>query len=362
MSLKILPVYNQFAPENHRTQFYWNLFKRYEPSRNDFSNPDFSVCTQISWRATAEKILSIFAKMVFFPWGVCTLAKALLSRVAMFLIFPAQILFYSSKMEPIRERIKTVFDCPENKDLVGKEIILEKNGHRYAGLLLGNRENLLNEKWALFAPGNGTCIENAFLDGSLNPYFKAGFNVLAVNGPGVGNSDGSATVERLGDAQDVALSFLESAVRAKTIVVAGHSLGAAAIGLAALKHSFKPDVKYLMIRLMTFDRLTQIAAKIQGAVASKILYLLGCEIDCVSASKKLQEKGVHEVVVHGQNDSLMAGVSLLETLKKEGLTENKTMISISEAEHCDLHLVDIPQIIKQWEASLRGRPIPSLVR
>lgn len=139
---------------------------------------------------------------------------------------------------------------------------------------------------------------------------------------------------------------------AKSIVLAGYSLGGAAIGLAVLKHEFKPNVDYLAIRMMTFDRLSHIVKELQGWLPGKIIDWFGCEMDSVAASKKLQDEGIHEIILQGGQDEIMDRTGLLEALQEEGLMENKTGLLLSDSEHQDIPLEVITEQIEQWENHL----------
>jgi len=351
MTIELNPVYNQFFPEHGPLPNDWEPFKSYVAAREDFSTPDFAIHSEKSWQETAKTIALTLLKTVIFPWGLYELAKAAIDRLAMIIAYPAQFTFPPERVQALRTNIEMALQNPGNADFVGREVVLEKDGHRYTGLLLGHKRFISNGKWVLMAPGNNTTIEAQFNDG-LSPFLEAGYNVLLVNGPGIGKNSGLATVDKLGDAQDVAISFLESALKAQRIVLAGHSLGGAAIGLAVMKHNFKPDVHYLAIRLMTFDRMSHLVEILQGPFVSKLLRFFGCEMDSIAASKKLQEKGIHEVIMQAEHDEIMSRAGLLEGLKTENLMENKTGIILPGATHCDLPAEQITQELQKWDRAL----------
>lgn len=341
------PIYDQFFPANGPAPEDWQPFNQYEALRGDVLSPDFIVGKR-TWEDVAKTIALVLLKIVVFPWGLYELAKALVGRIAMLIAYPAQYIFSREEMNELRMKVQRALSSGL---LVGREVVLEKEGRKYCGLVVGGRENIGNGKWALFAPGNCATIEGQFVNGCLNPYFDAGYNVLLVNGPGVGGSEGLATVDRIGDAQDVALLFLEEAVKAKRIVLAGHSLGGAAIGLAAMKHEFKPDVHYLAMRMMTFDRLSHLVKELHSTVASKVISWI-CDMDSVAASKRLQEKGIHEVVIQAEEDEIMSQASLLDGLVNENMMENKTGIVIPGADHCTLPGDEMVAQIQRWDRSL----------
>ena len=352
--MQIHPIYHQFFPENGVSPTDWTPFQNYQAHRETPLPPDFSILPKTGWKECVKKILLILLKTLLFPWGLYEIAKYLIDRFAMRHILPAQSGFSQKALEEQRQTIAAMLIHKQLSYCVGREVILEKNGMRYQGFLFGYKGSLNNGKWALFAPGNMATIEKEFfqLKGPTIPLLEAGFNLLFVNAPGVAMSGGPATVERLGDAQEVALSFLESAVKAKQIAYIGHSLGGAAIGLATLQHEFKKDVHYLAMRLMTFDRLSHIAAAFCGKLAGAALRCLGLEMDSVAASKKMQEEGIPEVIVQAaQDETLVKEAPLLDTLQKEHLMDNKTGF-IVDTDHCTMPAELMTEQIKKWDRSL----------
>lgn len=335
MTIAIHPIYAEFFPENGSSPNNWDRFQI------SAAQTDFSITPTLG--ATVQKIALFVMKIVLFPWGLYELTKAIVDRVAMAIVYPAQHLD-KKNLSQLKIGWRHFAETTISRDLT-----LEKNGIRYNGLLAAKQETISNGKWALFATGNATCFEHAFLSNTHQSYFNAGYNVLYVNGPGVGESEGGATVERIGDAQEVGISFLETALKAKRIVLAGHSLGGAAIGLAVRQHEFKPDVNYLAIRMMTFDRLSHIATKLVGCIAGFAIRFFGLEMDSVEASKTLADNHIREIVLQGQEDELMRGVSLLEALEEEGLMRGKTGENGYGLEHNTLPNNQITQYIQNWD-------------
>lgn len=347
MNITINPIYNKYFPENSRAPQDFGDFSNYPALSEKGSPVDFLI--EKNWISKAKAIVIIVLKIIFFPWGLYELTKGIVERIALQSAYPAQSMYGADKMDRLRARLAKILGANEN--LIRREVTLEKEGHRYNGLILGHESTISNGKWAIFAPGNDTAIEREVILERQEPFLQAGYNVLFVNSPGVGKSQGPATVDRIGDAQEIALSFLETAIKAKKIILAGHSFGGAAIGNAALKHTFKTDVDYLVFQLMTFDRLTHITKERVGLLESLVLRIIGCEMDNVAASKKLQQEGIHEVIIQGGEDRLMDKAPLLEALQKENLMENKTGIMISDADHYDLPVDRMTDEIVKWDVS-----------
>jgi hypothetical protein len=239
---------------------------------------------------------------------------------------------------------------------VVRHVFLEKKGVRYSGLLIGHKNTITNGNWVLQATGNLEFIEDsAHLFSRI--YNQYGFNTLLVNGPCVGRSEGEATPETMGDAQEAGLSFIETALRAKRVVIAGRSLGGAAVGLAIKKHEFKKCIHYLVVRQMTFDRASNIGGKrigqqspnLERHVANTIKWA-GCEMDSIAASERLVQLKIKEVIIQASNRAIERGVlptandfhtdgpilaeaSLGHGLIQKRLTDDKVFLCLPSAGH-----------------------------
>lgn len=274
-------------------------------------------------------------------------------------------------------------------DWIVRHVTLEKNGVRYSGLMIGERERIANGQWVVQATGNMEPIEYTASVFAHN-YAERGFNTLLVNGPAVGRSGGHAAPKSMGDAQEVALSFVETALKAKRIVFAGRSLGGAAIGQAIVQHPFKRDVHYLVVRQMTFDRTSNIIAKKATQVLNGLLRReaehpwmeravawiiagIGLEMDSVAASRRLSALGIKEVIVQASREELRTEerpdpaafiddevicpkASLAHALAKEGVVGDKVFRGIKDAEHMAnraIHVTAEEIADEGWLASLR---------
>lgn len=238
-----------------------------------------------------------------------------------------------------------------------REVTIERNGIRYDALLMGRPETLQNGRWVLQATGNACPIEKMAY-ACWRTYSPAGFNVLMVNGPSVGRSSGHANARTIGEAQEGGIRFLETAIKAKQIALAGHSLGGAAIGQAILQHEFKKDISYLVVRQHAFDRTSNVVKKIINLpilkhIAQYLIYWADLEMDNVQSSKKLQELGIHEVIIQAVDPQAIAAkqrlkekifmsdgvipakASLGYRLVKEGVIQNKEFACIPNADHND---------------------------
>ncbi|MBS0616365.1 MAG: hypothetical protein JSR58_07440 [Verrucomicrobia bacterium] len=362
MNLVTDAIYSKYF--NTATDINWESFRS---KASDYTTPlsklpaDISVKTEKSWQELAKQISLVIFKIVIFPLFIYALGKYIIQRILMTPIYPAQSrivklfvpMLRTSRLDLYRKDVAEKFNKNGN---VCRQVVLEKDGNRYSGLLIGTEDKIRNGNWVLQATGNAEPIEHS-VEIFFNYYQKMGYNVLCINGPSVGKNEGQATPSEMGDAQQLGILLLETAIKAKKIVIAGRSLGGAAIGQAILKHEFKEDIRYLVVRQMTFDRASNIVGKFARMIVhSRFEYLAalavtwsGCEMDSVAASKKLQQKKIQEIIIqcsthefdpkapkkeHFQTDGpILFDASLGYTLVEEGITDNKVFIGLTNAGH-----------------------------
>jgi len=278
--------------------------------------PDYSDPVKKKWFDVAKKIVTLIPRIIVL--GLYDLTRYAVQRLIMFIVCPAQ------SQEAMKELLKLDYwdlrkrrqDLKDNNpNYFVKHVALECKGVLYSGLLIGNRSNISNGQWALQAIGNSSLIE---LDGMdyAQFYENCNFNTLLINGPNVGDSKGRSTPDSIADAQEVGIKFLEG-INARKIIIAGHSLGGAAIRKAICQHNFPQSDKqllekrYLVINQMTFNRLSEVAKNLIGKpliirwLFEKIIRWAGCEIDTSDASKKLKELGIKEITVQAGSDMVV---------------------------------------------------------
>ena len=311
---------------------------------------------------TLQDALTPNPSLTLFPWGFYERVQFYSQRLIMTFLYPAQSSIqkwvrpaYSTPVLDKR-RVRT-FKKLHAQGYSFKELVLEKNKVRYSGLLIYRESSKNNGQWIIQATGNCMPYEPAapIFANHYNPPDcpdEHRFNLLFVNGPGVGKSDGIATPASMGDAQEIGISYLEE-LGAKKIVLAGFSLGGAAMGQAILKHEFKKDRQYLVVSQMTFDRASNICSKIYH-IKNRILKSLmkgfihwsGCEMDTVKASQKTQNLFIPEVIIqagkeqegsliHDSDSLIPKKASLGYRVKKEKINQLKTHALI-QAKHNDL--------------------------
>lgn len=416
--ITMLPLYNNYFPNPAMTgasglQRDWTNFKTKEIGTTtslSTRDVDFAI-RDTTWVDGAKHILSIFRNVIFLSYFLNflteyriqrligpilralqdhTLSKILTQRtmdhsvLALKVLLPVHIgyttlryviqrfimlnLYFAQsrimkKIDPFNLGIPTLNNriaaTAKELDLKGyiiRDVVLMHNGVKFSGLLAGHKELINNGRWVLQATGNYAPIESVARD-SACAYASLSFNTLLINGPSVGRSEGHATPKSMGDAQEVGLLFIEKALKAKNIVIAGDSLGGAAIGQAILKHAFKENIRYLVIRRITFDKVSNISAAIVGTVfpklkglVAKIIQWAGCEIDSVASSRKLQKLGIKEVIMQAvckdlpEHEDLKSehfvfdGVipseaSLGRALIQENIVADKIFLRMPGAEH-----------------------------
>lgn len=317
---------------------------------------DFVYKTKRTWMDVAKDIVRIILKIVLFP---VLIIRYLTQRLIMTILYPAQSFLFKRFVTGFNTKhldgVRNILEDITDKDTIIRHVVLEKDGTRYSGLMLTTKDTYNNGKWALQAGGNCETIEHTVQRyWNSETYSGPKFNLLMINGPGVGHSQGTATPETMGDAQNVGLHFLETAVRAQNIVIAGMSLGSAAISQAILKHEFLEDRNYTVINQMAFDKTSNIAAKhvfLPEFITKGLIRATGLEMDNVKASKKLSELKIKQVVIqstkkmldeknpheeHFRSDGVIpADASLGKALVKENITDAKEFVGLVGCGHND---------------------------
>jgi len=349
-------LYERYFPQDREVQADWKNFKNAD---EEFFVPlsDRKVEFSINEKTWTDKFAA-GAKTVLGALTIVPPVLHLVQRIVMIPLYPAQSRIARS-LGPFMDVKDLNFlrrQMAQSPDLICRDVVLEKDGVRYSGMLMGRPDTIRNNNWILQAVGNGETIEGS-MEYLATFYGEKGFNTLMINGPGVGKSEGQANPDSMGDAQELGISYMETALKAKNIVIAGRSLGGAAVGQAILKHKFRRDVNYLVVRQMTFDKVSNISSKVASrvspgseAIVASTIRASGCEMDNVAASIKLQEEGIPEVIVQASRRSVPLGeqprpedfdtdgvidaeVSLGYALVQKNITGNKTFYCLPGAGH-----------------------------
>lgn len=261
---------------------------------------------------TAVMQISAVATIVALaPKIIVTLAFLLVVRkilaVAIYhIIYPAIVIYHKESVTSERwELFKTLtqekFEC--------RRVCMDKSGISYDAFAFEHETTKGNGQWVVIAGGN--CMIGEYHgDEFVRDFKEKGFNVLFVNGPGVGCSTWFPTSYSIGAGQEAGLQFLEKVAGAKKILQYGLSLGGGAIGEAVQYHDYKVDeIDYLVWSDRSFDTLSNAASSMVTKAVKPIFFLLGIELNGVKGAKKLQELGIPLIVT--QNSQLVAGNGLL---------------------------------------------------
>lgn len=301
--MRIDPIYDQFSL-NETNLLDLELFATHVNDEKEWKEKSADLEMIESFPSSTERVCRRALQGLFFPWGIYCGIRFYMHQLAGRKIYPAQCRF--SKKEISSWRDKVLGEQEEKKRIV-RHLRLQKGNTNYSAFLITSKETIANGQWALHASGNQSIVEKECLKDPSYPdvYCQEGFNVLLVNGPGVGLSDPMQSIAQLGDAQELGLHFLESAVKATKIVLTGVSIGGAALSLVIDRHHFLKDRNYLVLRFATFSRLSDVIQMRTGFWGQLMFSQLGYEIDSVSASKKLEELQVPEVIYQNENDRLL---------------------------------------------------------
>ena len=316
----ISPLYNEYFTSSVNNKD-WKVFASTEnqmiaPIKNLL--PDISVKTVMTKRAKLINISKTLGKLILFPWGLYCVSKYVVLQIVMIPLYPlhSRIIQYAIKFfggpsftsHGLGE-VRRQLSIHVSDDIILRRVVLEKDNRRYSGLMLSNSKTIDNGQWVIQATGNLEPIETS-AEAMYNIYRREKFNLLMINGPCAGGGTGYASPECLGEAQELGLQLLEKGVRAKTIVMAGRSLGAAAMGQAILAHDFTEGVNYYCASMMTFDRVSNIAYKMfkrsMGRLIGKLVCVIckwsGAEMDTVAASRKLSRLNIPEIIIQHTDD------------------------------------------------------------
>lgn len=270
--------------------------------------PDFAV-NDPTWLFVAKKVIEVALSVLFLPLTVLNWGRQYVGEQVLTLFYPS-----AHWNEPaVRSR---ALETARRAGNVARHVCLEKDGVKYSGMLVGSAEALQNGKWLVHATGNAEPAEATINYISENAS-RHGFATLIMNAPRTGVSEGSVCAKHMGAAHEVGMTFLETAFKAKTLVLSGRSMGGAAISQAILQHTFKDDVEYRVVREVTFSSISAMSKPVLGelfsssddsfiativrTIAAGIVHILGIDLDQTSASDKLERLGIKDVIVQKGN-------------------------------------------------------------
>jgi len=227
--------------------------------------------------------------------------------------------------------------------------------------------------------------------------------MLIVNGPCVGESQGSPTRYQMGAGFEAGMQYVEKAIQAKKIILYGFSLGGGMMGEAIIQHDFtqgiQAGVQYLCISDRTFSKLSTEAkalaewvilqgaqmtlrgvfvltgmepeeneeilklkeeaqalvrgvSKVVGVFVSAAFLLTGLDLEVVAAAKKLTEKNIQHVVIQhrcdeeeGTDGVILDRASLAFSLQNK--QENQLFLTSPELRHNSPLPIDIQNALSE---------------
>ncbi len=373
--MNILPLYANFFPADQvNRNLNWNDFSssmkeiQYGPNE-----PDFSI-DERTWTKTCLKVAFVVLKIVLFPWILFEGLRFIVNRILMTALYPAQSWIIKFCAKPKlktgsldQQRMEGATQL-KAKNYVMRHVVLQKDGTSFSGVLVGKPETLNNGKWVLQATGNLEPIEKFLTckENYADAYQRKKYNLLMVNGPGVGRSGGMATTDNLWEPQEIAITFLEQVIHATKIVIAGFSLGAAASGQGIVKHEFKdPKPQCLAISQMSFDSVSNVGRKMMKTKApclypfSRFLSKFGrVDIDSIDSAKKMVEMGIPQAIIQAgtsfedyHHDGIVPPKGTLgRRLHKLNIKQLKTFYFVDKGSH-SLPMKQTLQAIEDWEAT-----------
>lgn len=354
MPINISSIYDEYFSEKPLNKS-WERFEKEKTI--DLSVSFDPVIVNLSF---LEKIKNVAINIFIFITNIfflpLTLTRLIVARIILIPIYPAQsklLKFFqphlkSSSLDKTRIKILQNLNqfggyyynnfskhsneqgTPYKGNFIAKEVVLQNKAIKYRGILVGHKDTINNGRWAIHAIGQNGVIEES-IESCANIYHESQTNLLMINGPSIGQSQGTAWPETMGEAQEIGITFLERAIKAKKIALIGRSLGGSSMAQAILEHDFRwgldRGVQYLAIDQVTFDRLSNVCTqflknlcpqipvistiftKIAQIIGTILVKISGLEIDTIAASKKLRQLKIPEVIIQASKRSFNSNES-----------------------------------------------------
>lgn len=220
-----------------------------------------------------------------------------------------------------------------------REFSLRINGLATAGLAItAPQADFAERPWILYAPPNAgvahaVCLSEAFVAARV---LKA--NVLCVNYPGVCSEDRPSPSSMIAT-YEAALRWLEMPKKdggwgAKKIVPWGYSIGGAVLGEVFRRHVFKQDIQYVAVRQKSFSQLDSVAEDLTKLkLAAWGVRLIRWNLEGCEGSRRLEEEGIHELIVQNGGDEKRA-LDSADKIRPDGVISNTAALAyalLSEA-------------------------------
>lgn len=255
--------------------------------------------------STLTQIPAIAAIIALAPKIIMTLALIVVIRkiaavIVNHFIYIAAFESYYNKQAFNKERWEQ-FEKLNDRQFECRRIALNKSGIDYDAFVIEHKDTKGNGQWVVIAGGNGWVGERAI--DYCSGFKDLGFNILYVNGPGVGCSTGFPTSYSIGAGQEAGLQFVEKIVGAKKVLFYGTSLGGGAQAEAILMHEeFKENIDYIVWSDRSFDTVSNAASSMVTRLAKPFFFILGIELNGVAGAKKLEKLGIKHIVTQNNID------------------------------------------------------------
>ncbi|NGX41836.1 MAG: hypothetical protein K940chlam7_00110 [Chlamydiae bacterium] len=245
-----------------------------------------------------EIIHNIFSAILF-PYGLLRLIARIARIVAGFFVSGP-----TKKKNKLNHYRKKYGERLKKEDFLVKRLTLKIGGEKYDGILIAHRDTLASKKWDIRCLGRTRSYERTMKkEISVFPTRKR--NILMVNRPSVGCSEGYPLPEEMGNSQRVGIRLLEE-IGSQKIAIDMHSLGGATGGEAILQHDFKGKTKkdkptYVAIFDRTFGTLSQTVSAMTNPILGFLLRLINYNFSVIKASKRLEEHNIQQIIIQATN-------------------------------------------------------------
>lgn len=279
-------------------------------------------------------------------WAVTT-AKVIKVIVCIFLVLPliwmaghhvaSRCIVPSCVLTTSLERYNQLKEAPEKLPLPASEgwqktqLVFKVDGY-IVNVELARHADYDPKRWTVLTPGLGDSHWNYLPKGEPDYFADKLLNGIQSNAL-VFRYPGNAPKETVIKTYQVMLEYLEQKHEATHILGYGFSLGSLVQGDALEDYEFKNGVKYSFMKQGAPASLYAGARDgfPYGTLLGALATFFGWNLRSTSSSVRLEEKGIHEIIVTGKGDRF---ASLATELRAEGVDyKHKTFIDLSGFGH-----------------------------
>lgn len=188
--------------------------------------------------------------------------STILESIAMAALYPLQsrcISFLKSvwRLRSDGQELAITLEALMGKGYHVHRVILSQGGFLLEAFTISRKPD--TQKWILQVLGRSASIAES-AEAIAETYLGNEIGLLLINGPGIGQSEGTARFGSMASAQRVGIEFLEDVIKATHIALVGHSFGTAILSLACSEHQFRDSIHYTIIYQMGFADLGSMTA------------------------------------------------------------------------------------------------------